>query len=83
MTTKPNDIPMRVLREHLADVSEEVSRGRRFIVTRNKRAKMALVPVEDLARLEAWEDARDAAVIAERAGESSESWETVKARLGI
>jgi antitoxin (DNA-binding transcriptional repressor) of toxin-antitoxin stability system len=83
MTDRPGDIPMRILRDHLSDVSDEVSRGRRFVVTRNNKARMALVPIEDLQRLRDLEDADDLAVYRARANEPTIPWEVVKASLGL
>jgi prevent-host-death family protein len=76
-------IPTATLRDHISEIADEVSRGRRMIVTRNRRPRMALVPVEDLERLRALEDEEDAGAIRDRAGEPTTPWERVKAELGL
>ena len=50
---KATELPVQVFRDQLADHLERVvHRGERFIVTRNNKARAALVSLEDLARLE-------------------------------
>jgi len=48
------------IRNNLADVMAQVAYAdRRFVIERKGRAMMALVSIEDLRRLEAFEDAMD------------------------
>ena len=79
----PARIPVKELRSHLSDVTDEVAAGRRFIVTRNSKPRMALVPISDLEQLRAMEDRRDKRTIKRRAKEPTTSWEDAKKRLGI
>ncbi len=83
MATIPAKIPIKELRGHLSDVTDEVARGRRFVVTRNKKPRMALVPIADLELLKAIEDSVDLETIKARAKEPTTSWDQVKAKLGL
>ncbi len=39
----PETIPVKQLRGHLSEVTDAVAHGRRFVVTRNNKPRMALV----------------------------------------
>jgi prevent-host-death family protein len=83
MSRLPTRIPSSTLRDHFSEVTDEVSQGRRIIVTRNRKDRMALVPIADLERLRAMEDEDDLGAIRERADEPTTGWEKVKAELGL
>ncbi len=83
MATIPARIPVKELRGHLSDVTDEVAGGRRFIVTRNKKPRMALVPIADLELLKAIEDSEDVKAIRARAKEPTTAWDDVKSKLGL
>ena len=59
----------------------------RVILTRRGKPLVAIVPIEDLEKLEAYEDQLDAEAIreawAEQGSEEPEPWEAVKDRLGL
>jgi len=83
MATIPANIPVKDLRRHLSDVIDEVARGRRFVVTRNNKPRMALVPIADLELLKAIEDSEDVKAIRKRAKEPTTPWDDVKSKLGL
>lgn len=70
-------------RENLADLLNRAAyRGERFIVDRHGKPLAAIVPVEDLERLEALEDAADLKAVAEvREDAEYVDWERVKDEL--
>lgn len=52
------------VRNNLADIMAQVAyAGRRYVVERKGRPMMALVSIEDLRRLEDFEDARDSELL--------------------
>ena len=58
------------LRRRLADTINRASYGRsRFVVERNGRPVAAIIPIDDLLRLEEMEDAADAAAADEAKAE--------------
>ena len=72
------------LRAGISDAIGRVSyAGERIIIEKNGKPAAALISVEDLALLEALEDARDLALVEARRDEESASLEEVKARLGL
>jgi prevent-host-death family protein len=82
MVGTPETIPVKQLRGHLSDVTDAVAQGRRFIVTRNNKPRMALVPVADLDLLKAVEDLEDVRAIKERAQQPRAPWDQVSSRRG-
>jgi len=77
-------------RKRFSDVINRASYGKeRVALTRNGHTLAVLVPVEDLALLEAMEDridvedARKALAEAKSKGEKPIPWGTVKKRLGL
>ncbi len=78
MAGTPERIPVKQLRSHLSEVTDAVARGIRFVVTRNNKARMALVPVGDLELLEAIEDSDDPMAIRARAKEPPAGWREVE-----
>jgi prevent-host-death family protein len=81
-------VSSREARERFADlVSSAAYRKERFVVTRYNREMVALVPVEDLERLELLEDYVDLQAAREALQEAREegtlSWDDVKAELGL
>lgn len=63
MIATPETIPVKQLRSHLSDVTDAVANGRRFVVTRNNKPRMALVPITDLDLLKSIEDLQDVRAI--------------------
>lgn len=82
MATTPEMIPVKQLRGHLSDVTDAVAHGHRFVVTRNNKPRMALVPVADLELLQAIEDLKDVRAIKERAEHPDAPWDEVRSRRG-
>jgi prevent-host-death family protein len=77
------NIPSKSLRDHVSEVVDAARGGRRFIVTRNGRPRAAIVSLDDLAILQAAEDAADRRVAAERKREPLVDWEDLKEQLGL
>ena len=76
------------IRSALADVLNRTSYGKeRVVITRRGRDIAAIVPVEDLALLEALEDRIDLEdarkALAETGRKGSIPWTQLKARLGL
>jgi prevent-host-death family protein len=69
-------------RKDLADLVSRASYGKeRFVVQKHGKAACAIIPMEALKALEAWEsmeDESDLKAIEERRGEPSRPWEAVK-----
>ena len=79
-------VPISEAREHLADLGNRVSlRGERLVVQRRGKRLFALVPVEDMERLERMEDEEDIRLArkAMRKGGRNIPWEKVKKDLGL
>ncbi|CAH2606528.1 Antitoxin (plasmid) [Rhodovastum atsumiense] len=86
----PRSMTTAVARDRLAEAVNRVAFGKeRITITRRGKALAAVVPIEDLAALEALEDARDAAEIRARleewreSGEAAVSLEEVARRHGV
>jgi prevent-host-death family protein len=75
MAATPETIPVKQFRGHLSDVTDAVAQGRRLVVTRNGKPRMALVPVADLELLRAIEDLEDVRAIQERAEHPNAPWD--------
>ena len=75
MSATPETIAVKQLRGHLSDVTDAVANGRRFIVTRNNKPRMALVPITDLEFLKSIEDLEDVRAIRERAKQPTVPWD--------
>jgi prevent-host-death family protein len=81
-----NRIPASKAREHLADVLNDVAgRGERVILHRHGKDIAAVIPVEDLALLEALEDRYEVEAARAALEESSGrvSWKALKKKLGL
>jgi prevent-host-death family protein len=91
MTTyreKPESATTGEVRENLADYLGQVHHGKkRVVITRHNRPCGALVPIEDLELLQHIEDSVDLdmarAALAEARQEGTESWESLKVKLGL
>jgi len=81
MAGMPQTIPVRQLRGHLSEVTDAVAHGRRIVVTRNNKPRMALVPVADLELLRALEDSEAVGAIKERA--RPPAWDVAWSRRGV
>lgn len=57
MTTRP--VPASEAREKFADYLDQAAHGERVVIARHRKAKVALVPIEDLELLESLEDEVD------------------------
>jgi len=68
-------------------VDAAYAKSERIVLMRNGKSVAAIVPIEDLEALEAYENAADAAAVkqalAEQGDKPAESWERVKAELGL
>ncbi len=90
-TAEPDEtISTTAARDRFADILNRAAYGKeRVVLTRRGRPLVAVVPIEDVARLEALEDERDAEEVRrrreawERAGRPSVSIEDVAARHGV
>ena len=83
-----NSIPFAKARTHLTDIVNEVTYEReRIILTRKGKELVAIIPLEDLRALEAFqnkidlEDAKQALRDVEKHG--TVSWEETKRELGL
>ncbi len=81
-------IPFSKARTHLTDIINEVAYGgERIIITRKKKQLVAIIPLEDLKALEAFEnkidleDVKKALQDIEKHG--TVSWEDTKRELGL
>ena len=75
-------------REDFAEIINRVAyRGERIVIHRHGKDVVALVPVEDVALLEALEDRVDIeqarTALAEARRKGTVSWDDVKAELGL
>ena len=74
-------------REDFAAVLKGVAKGERFLLRRHNKSVAAIVPVEDLALLQAIEDRRDAeaarAALEDVEVNGTVPWDEIKARLGL
>lgn len=52
-------VPASEAREKFADYLDQAAHGERVVITRHRKAKVALVPIEDLELLESLEDEID------------------------
>ena len=90
-TAEPDEtISTTAARDRFADILNRAAYGKeRVVLTRRGRPLVAVVPIEDVERLEALEDERDAEEVRrrreawERAGRPSISIEDVAARHGV
>ena len=90
-TAEPDEtISTTAARDRFADILNRAAYGKeRVVLTRRGRPLVAVVPIEDVERLEALEDERDAEEVRrrreawERAGRPSVSIEDVAARHGV
>lgn len=91
MTTyreKPESVTTGEVRENLAEYLGQVRHGKkRVVITRHNRPYGAIVSIEDLELLEDIEDSIDLdlarAALAEARQEGTESWESLKKKLGL
>lgn len=83
MLDRDTNIPSTSLRGNISSIIDATLEGMRFVVTRNGKPRMAIVPLEDLERLRAIEDADDRRAIAQRRSEPLVAWEQVKKKLGL
>ena len=72
-------------REHFSDVMNQVGiKGERLVLQRNGKDLVAVVPIEDLELLEALEDRMDVAAAKKALKKpGSQSWDQIKAKLGL
>jgi prevent-host-death family protein len=59
MTSRLRNISVTQARKELGDVFSEVNYNKERIVLTNRKKRVAIVPIEDLERLQAMEDADD------------------------
>jgi prevent-host-death family protein len=81
-----NRIPASKARERLAEILNDVSgRGDRVILHRHGKDVAAVIPVDDLALLEALEDRYDVEAARAALAESDErvAWSDLKKELGL
>lgn len=92
MAAKPaaSSIPANRARARFADLIGRAQHGKeRLVIARHGKPAAALVPMEDLRRLEAIEDARDAAAARralkafQRSGQRAIPWAEAKKRLDL
>jgi prevent-host-death family protein len=63
----PNSLTTAQARDHFAEILNRAAFGKeRVVLTRRGKPLVAMVPIEDVAALEAMEDARDSAEVAAR-----------------
>ena len=79
-------VPISEVRTKLSDIFDSVVHDhQRVIVERHHKDRIAMIPVEDLERLQAFEDAQDIADADAAMAESgaSTSFEEIKKELGL
>lgn len=81
-------VPAKQARADFTHIVDDVAfRGERYVITRNGRDLVAMVPISDLETLQALDDQKDceAALRAEKyiSTHGTEDWEEIEKRLGI
>ena len=80
------EVTITAARTGLFDLFDKVARkGQRIVIGRRGKDKVAMVPLEDLRRLQALEDAADAAAADSALAESDERipYEQIRKELGL